>query len=95
MWQAVDSGEINPGLLTCAQRIPYEGFLRGEETNQAIRTLADQRTPIRQRRGADLHPWLQDAASSLLASFANSPLLAVTSRARAAPGIAILPDLDF
>ena len=29
------------------------------------------RAMIRQRKSADLRPWLQDAASSLLASFAN------------------------
>jgi hypothetical protein len=35
--QAVGAGEVNPALLTCAERIQYEGFLRREETNQTIR----------------------------------------------------------
>jgi transposase len=45
---ALSVGEINPILLTCAERLQYEGFLRREETNAAIRTLADQRMPIKQ-----------------------------------------------
>jgi transposase len=46
--QALAIGEINPTLLTCAERLQYEGFLRREEINAAIRTLADQGTPIKQ-----------------------------------------------
>lgn len=30
--QALGAAEINPALLTCAERIQYEGFLRREET---------------------------------------------------------------
>jgi len=39
---------INPALLTCAERLQYEGFLRREETNAAILALASSRVPIRQ-----------------------------------------------
>jgi hypothetical protein len=31
------AGEINPTLLTCAERIQYEGFLRREETDTTVR----------------------------------------------------------
>jgi transposase len=46
--QALSVGEITPTLLTCAERLQYEGFLRREETNAVIRTLADQGVPIKQ-----------------------------------------------
>jgi transposase len=46
--QALGAGEINPTLLTCAERIQYEGFLRREETNSIIRALADEGMPIKQ-----------------------------------------------
>ena len=39
---------INPELLTCAERLQYEGFLRREETNAAILALAKDNVPIRQ-----------------------------------------------
>jgi transposase len=45
--QALGAGEVNSALLTCAERLQYEGFLRREETNQAIRALADDGTPIK------------------------------------------------
>jgi len=46
--QALVAGEINPTLLTCAERIQYEGFLRREETNTTVRALADEGMPIKQ-----------------------------------------------
>jgi transposase len=46
--QALVAGEINPTLLTCAERIQYEGFLRREETNTTVRALADEGIPIKQ-----------------------------------------------
>jgi transposase len=46
--QALGAGEVNPTLLTCAERLQYEGFLRREETNTAIGALADQGIPIKE-----------------------------------------------
>jgi len=46
--QALGAGEINPTLLTCAERLQYDGSLRREETSTAIRALADQGTPIKE-----------------------------------------------
>lgn len=39
---------INPELLTCAERIQYEGYLHREETNTAILALAKDGMPIKQ-----------------------------------------------
>ena len=45
---AIGATVINPELLTCAERLQYEGFLRREETNAAILALAKDGIPIRQ-----------------------------------------------
>ena len=45
---AIGATVINPELLTCAERLQYEGFLRREETNSAIMALAKTNVPIRQ-----------------------------------------------
>ena len=45
---AIGSTVINPELLTCAEKLQYEGFLRREETNAAITVLAKNNVPVRQ-----------------------------------------------
>jgi transposase len=46
--KAVGSAVINPELLTYAERLQYEGFLRRQETNEAILELSRQGVPIKQ-----------------------------------------------
>ncbi len=45
---AIGATTINPELLTCAERLQYEGYLRREETNVAILALAKDGVPIKQ-----------------------------------------------
>ena len=45
---AIGATVINPELLTCAERLQYEGFLRWEEANAAILALAKDGIPIKQ-----------------------------------------------
>lgn len=46
--KAVGSSVIDPKLLTYAERLQYEGFLRRQETNEAILTLSKQGLAIKQ-----------------------------------------------
>ncbi len=46
--QAVGSNIIDPELLTYAERLQHEGYLRRQATNEAIQTLAKKGTSIRQ-----------------------------------------------
>jgi transposase len=46
--KAVGSSVIDPKLLTYAERLQYEGFLRRQETNEAIMELSKQGVPIKQ-----------------------------------------------
>lgn len=46
--QAVGSSVVDPKLLTYAERLQYEGYLRRQETNEAIQALAEKGTSIRQ-----------------------------------------------
>ena len=39
---------MNPELLTSAERLQYEGFLRREEMNAAVQALANEAVPIRE-----------------------------------------------
>jgi transposase len=43
----VGAATIDPALLTATERIQYEGYLRREEVDAAIRALAEAGTPIR------------------------------------------------
>jgi transposase len=45
---AIGATTINPALLTCAEKLQYEGYLRREETNAAILKLAGDSTPIKE-----------------------------------------------
>jgi transposase len=45
--QALGSTAINPALLSCAERLQYDGYLRREEAHSAIRALAGTGVPIK------------------------------------------------
>lgn len=45
---AIGATVIDPKLLTSAERLQYEGYLRREETNVAIQALATDGVPIKQ-----------------------------------------------
>jgi transposase len=45
---AIGAATINPDLLTAAERLQYEGYLRREETNAAILELAKAGVPIKE-----------------------------------------------
>ncbi|MBJ3786981.1 ISL3 family transposase [Devosia sediminis] len=46
--QAVGSNIVDPKLLTYAERLQYEGYLRRQETSEAIKELSKKGTSIRQ-----------------------------------------------
>jgi transposase len=46
--QAVGSNVVDPKLLTYAEKLQYEGYLRWQEANQAVRELSKKGTSIRQ-----------------------------------------------
>jgi transposase len=45
--KALTSTAIDPALLTCAERLQYEGFLRRQDDSQAIKRLAKAGQPIK------------------------------------------------
>ncbi len=45
--EVVGAATIDPALLTAAERIQYEGYLRRQETDAGIRALAEAGVPIR------------------------------------------------
>jgi transposase len=45
---AIGASTINPELLTCAERLQYEGYIRREETNASIMALVKDHVPIKQ-----------------------------------------------
>ena len=47
-WAAIGATIINPELLTSAERLQYDGYVRREETNTAILKLAGDGVPIKQ-----------------------------------------------
>ena len=44
---AIGATKVDPELLTCAERLQYEGYLRREETNAAIIALAKEGATIK------------------------------------------------
>lgn len=44
----IGAATINPDLLTCAEKLQYEGYLRREEMNAVIARLADDGVPIKE-----------------------------------------------
>lgn len=49
---AIGAATINPDLLTAAERLQYEGYLRREEVNDAILALAKRGVAIKEIRWA-------------------------------------------
>lgn len=45
---SVGATTVKPELLTCAEKLQYEGYLRREETNATIMKLASEGTPIKE-----------------------------------------------
>jgi transposase len=45
---AIGATAVNPNLLTCAEKLQYEGYLRREETNAAIMRLAGEGVAIKE-----------------------------------------------
>jgi transposase len=45
---AIGAATINPALLTAAEKLQYEGYLRREETNGAILAMAKEGATIRE-----------------------------------------------
>jgi hypothetical protein len=55
----IGATSINPDLLTCAERIQYDGYLHREETNAAILALSKSGLPIKRiarQTGSTNHP---------------------------------------
>ena len=46
--RVLGAGEVSPGLLTAAELIQYQGFLRRKETNALIRSLARDEVAIKE-----------------------------------------------
>ena len=46
--QVLGSTVIDPALLTCAERIQYEGFLRRQEDSRGVKALAEAHKSIKE-----------------------------------------------
>lgn len=46
--KAIGNTGLDPKLLTAAEWLQYEGFRRGQKTNEMVRHMAKDRTPIKQ-----------------------------------------------
>ena len=46
--RAIGATQINPALLTCAERLQYEGYLRRRETSAAIMALVRDKVPLKE-----------------------------------------------
>ena len=49
--EALNATVINPALLTCAERIQYDGFLLRQDSNRTIKALAAAGVSIKRSRG--------------------------------------------
>ena len=54
---AIGTATINPKLLTAAERLQYEGYLRREETNAVIRDLVKEGFRFRRRLDRQRSEW--------------------------------------
>lgn len=46
--QALASGEVDPALLTCAEQIQHDGFLRRKKSNKIVKDLAETGVSIKE-----------------------------------------------
>ena len=74
---------IDPALLTCAERLQYDGYLRREQTNAAILGLAKGGWPSRRSSAAPAAA----ARPSVRSCAASGPMFPV-------PGSSLEPWLD-
>jgi transposase len=44
----ITAAKVDPALLTFAEKLQYEGYLRREETNASILALSEQKVPIKE-----------------------------------------------
>jgi transposase len=70
---AVSAAEINPALLTAAERIQYEGYLRRQETDAAIRAHAANGLSIKEivRRIGEPRPATRSAQACRTSTYSG------------------------